>query len=58
VGASLPTRIKEYFNAMEISQCTFKEKFSGYEYAVSWENYVYRIVGFSGRTLSLFSEAW
>jgi hypothetical protein len=56
MGASLPTQIKACFNAMETSQFTFNQKVYGY--VVSWEDYAYRILGFSGSTVSPFSEAW
>jgi hypothetical protein len=56
MGASLSTRIKECFNAMETSQSTFNQKVYGY--AISWEGYAYRVLGFSGSTVSPFSEAW
>jgi hypothetical protein len=58
MGASLPTRIKAFFNAMEISQFTFNQKVSGHEHAISWEGFAYHVLGFLGRTLSSFSEAW
>jgi hypothetical protein len=58
-GASLPTRIKACFNAMETSQFTFNQKLQGYvRYATSWEGYAYRVLGFSGSPVSPFSEAW
>jgi hypothetical protein len=43
VTASLPTRIKSCFNAMETSQFTFKQKVQGY--AISWEGYAYSFFG-------------
>jgi hypothetical protein len=58
MGASPPTRIKACFNAMETSQFNFNIKFQGYKYAISWEGYVYRVLGFSWSTVSPFSEAW
>jgi hypothetical protein len=56
------TRVHHYqpkskrFNAMETSQFTFKQKVYGY--TISKEDYAYRVLGFSGSTLSPFSEAW
>jgi hypothetical protein len=50
MGASLPTQIKACFNAMETSQFTFNPKV----YAVSWEGYAYRVLGFSGSTVNTF----
>jgi hypothetical protein len=58
MGASLPTRIKACFSAMETSQFTFNQKVQGSEYAVNWEGYACRVLRFSGRTVSPFSEAW
>jgi hypothetical protein len=43
IGALLPTRIKECFNEMEISQLIFNQKVRGYEYAISWDGYAYRV---------------
>jgi hypothetical protein len=56
MGESLPTRIKACFSAMETSQFTFNQKAEGY--VISWEGYTYRLLGFSGSTVSPFSEAW
>jgi hypothetical protein len=39
MGASLPTRIKACFNAVEISQFTFNQKVEGY--VISWDGYAY-----------------
>jgi hypothetical protein len=44
------------FIAMETSQFTFSHKVSGY--TISWEGYAYCVLGFSGSTVSPFSEAW
>jgi hypothetical protein len=41
---------------METSQFIFNQKAEGY--AISWEGYAYRVLGFSGNTLSPFSEVW
>jgi hypothetical protein len=54
MGASLPTRIKACFNAVELSQFTFNQKAEGY--VISWEGYAYRALGFSDSTVSPFSE--
>jgi hypothetical protein len=43
MGASLPTRIKEHFNAVETSQFTFNQKVKGY--AIRWEGYGYCVFG-------------
>jgi hypothetical protein len=56
MGASLPTRIKTCFSATETFQFTFNQKVESY--AISWEGFAYRVLGFSGRTVSPFSEAW
>jgi hypothetical protein len=45
MGASLPTQINVCFSAVETSQFTFSKKV--YEYAISWEGYAYRVLGFS-----------
>jgi hypothetical protein len=37
---------------------SFNQKVLGYEYAISLEDYAYRVLGFSGSTVSPFSEAW
>jgi hypothetical protein len=37
-------------------QFSFNEKVEGF--VISWEGYVYRVLGFSGSTVSPFSEAW
>jgi hypothetical protein len=55
MSASLATRIKAYFNAMETSQFTFNQKAEGY--AISWKGYAYCVLGFSGSTINPFSEA-
>jgi hypothetical protein len=34
------------------------KKIQGYEYAISWERYAYSVLGFSGSTVSPFSETW
>jgi hypothetical protein len=50
MGASLPTQIKACFNAIETFQFTFfNQKVEGYAYCV---------LGFSGSSVSPFSEAW
>jgi histone-lysine N-methyltransferase SETMAR len=43
---------------METSWFTFSQKGESYEYAISWEGYACRVLGFSGSTVSPFSEAW
>jgi hypothetical protein len=58
MGASLTTRIKACLNTMEKSQFIFNQKVYGYEYAISWEVYVYGVFGFTGSTVSPFQEAW
>jgi hypothetical protein len=52
MDASLTTRIKACSNEMETSQFTLNQN------AMSWEGYAYRVLGFSGSTVSPFSEAW
>jgi hypothetical protein len=49
-------KLKACFNAMETSQFTFNQKV--YSYTISWESYAYHVLGFSGSTVSPFSEAW
>jgi hypothetical protein len=51
-------RIKACFNVLETSQFTFSFNKKVYGYATSWEGYAYRVLGFSGSTVSPFSEAW
>jgi hypothetical protein len=53
---SLPTQIKACSNAMETSQFTSNQKVCGY--TISWKGYAYHVLGFSGSTVSPFSEAW
>jgi hypothetical protein len=57
MGASLTFRIKACFNAMEISLFTFNTKLEVKGNAISWEGYAYRVLGFSGSTVSPSSEA-
>jgi hypothetical protein len=45
MNVSLPTRIKAYFNALEIFPFTFNQKVK--IDAISWEGYAYRVSGFS-----------
>jgi hypothetical protein len=49
MGASLPTQIKACFSAMETA-VHLQPK--------SWEGYAYDVLGFSGSTVSPFSEVW
>jgi hypothetical protein len=56
MGASLPTRIKVCFSVIETSQCKLNQKV--WVYAISWEGYTYRVLGFSWSTVSPFSDAW
>jgi hypothetical protein len=60
MDASLPTKIKACFNAIETSQFTFSfnQKVQVYKYSISWEGYAYHVLGFLGSTVSPFSEAW
>jgi hypothetical protein len=57
MGASLTTRIKGCFNAMETSQFTFNQKLEVY-YAVSWEGYAFRVLEFSESAVSPLSDVW
>jgi hypothetical protein len=43
---------------METLQFTFSFNEEVQDYAISWEGYAYRVLGFSGSTVSPFSEAW
>jgi hypothetical protein len=47
MGASLPTRIKSCFSAMETSQ-----------FVINWEGYDYHVLGCSGNIVCQFLEAW
>jgi hypothetical protein len=58
MGASLPTRIKACFSAMETSQFNFSFNQKLWGYAISWNGYAYRVSEFSGSTVSPFPEAW
>jgi hypothetical protein len=40
------------------TQFTFNQKDYGYEYAITWEGYDCCVWGFSGSTVSPFSEVW
>jgi hypothetical protein len=50
--------MKAFFNAMGTSQFTFNQKVYSYSYPISWKGYVYCVLGFSGSTVSPFSEVW
>jgi hypothetical protein len=57
--ASLSPQIKACFNAMETSYFTFNQIVYGFEHAISWEGYdASHVLGFSGSTVSPFSEEW